>query len=195
MEYETVIGLEIHVELNTESKMFCGCSARVFGEKPNTHTCPVCLGLPGALPVANEKAVEHTAKIGLALNCGIAEFTLFHRKNYFYPDMPKNYQISQYGLPICINGYVDIEMEGLAPEGSDPRGCVRKVGITRVHLEEDTGKLTHVGVSGRIGGADYSLVDFNRAGVPLVEIVTEPDIRTPEEAKVFTQKLKSILEH
>ncbi len=185
MEYETVIGLEIHVELLTTSKMFCGCSARVFGEKPNTHTCPVCLGLPGSLPAINKKAVEYTVKIGLALNCEALSFTQFHRKNYFYPDMPKNYQISQYDFPFCVNGYLDVDMGDY----------VRQVGITRVHLEEDTGKLTHMGKSGRIGGADYSLVDFNRAGVPLVEIVTEPDIRTPEEAKVFTQKLKSILEH
>lgn len=185
MEYEVVIGLEIHVELSTESKMFCGCSARTFGEEPNTFTCPVCLGLPGSLPVINEKAVEYTAKIGLALNCEIAQSTLFHRKNYFYPDMPKDYQISQYDLPICIGGYVDVETKDLT----------RRVGITRVHLEEDTGKLTHISRTGRIGEADYSLVDFNRAGIPLVEIVTEPDIRSPEEAKAFTQKLKSILEH
>lgn len=185
MEYEAVIGLEIHVELSTESKMFCGCSARTFGEEPNTFTCPVCLGLPGSLPVINEKAVEYTAKIGLALNCEIAQSTLFHRKNYFYPDMPKDYQISQYDLPICIGGYVDVETKDLT----------RRVGITRVHLEEDTGKLTHISRTGRIGEADYSLVDFNRAGIPLVEIVTEPDIRSPEEAKAFTQKLKSILEH
>jgi len=195
MQYEVVIGLEIHVELNTESKMFCGCSARVFGEEPNTFTCPVCLGFPGSLPVPNEKAVEYTAKIGLALNCNVAGYTKFDRKNYFYPDMPKDYQISQYDLPICYGGYVNVEMEGLAPEGSDPRGYVRRVGITRVHLEEDTGKLTHIGESGRIGGADYSLVDFNRAGVPLVEVVTEPDIRTPDEAKAFAQKLKNIIEH
>ncbi|MDI6892821.1 MAG: Asp-tRNA(Asn)/Glu-tRNA(Gln) amidotransferase subunit GatB [Actinomycetota bacterium] len=185
MEYEAVIGLEIHVELSTESKMFCGCSARTFGEEPNTFTCPVCLGLPGSLPVINKKAVEYTAKIGLALNCEIARSTLFHRKNYFYPDMPKDYQISQYDLPICIGGYVDVETKDLT----------RRVGITRVHLEEDTGKLTHISRTGRIGEADYSLVDFNRAGIPLVEIVTEPDIRSPEEAKAFTQKLKSILEH
>ncbi|HDP69325.1 MAG TPA: Asp-tRNA(Asn)/Glu-tRNA(Gln) amidotransferase subunit GatB [Actinobacteria bacterium] len=195
MNYEAVIGLEIHVELNTESKMFCGCSARVFGEKPNTHTCPVCLGMPGSLPVVNEKAIECTAKIGLALNSKIASFTKFDRKNYFYPDMPKDYQISQYDLPICEGGCVDVEIAGLAPEGSDPRGYVRRVGITRVHLEEDTGKLIHIGESGRIGGAEYSLVDFNRAGVPLVEIVTEPDIRTPDEAKAFVQKLKNIIEH
>lgn len=184
MQYETIIGLEIHAELLTQSKMFCGCST-LFGEKPNTQVCPVCLGLPGSLPVINKKAIEYTIKIGLALNCEILKFTQFHRKNYFYPDMPKNYQISQYDLPLCIGGYVGIDMENYT----------RQVGITRVHLEEDTGKLIHIGETGRISGADYSLVDFNRAGIPLVEIVTEPDIRSPEEAKAFTQKLKSILEH
>ncbi len=184
MHYEPVIGLEIHVELSTQSKMFCGCAV-TFGEKPNTQTCPICLGYPGSLPVINEKAVEFTIKIGLALNCEVAPFTQFHRKNYFYPDMPKNYQISQYDLPVCTNGFVEVDMGSYA----------RKVGITRVHLEEDTGKLVHISETGRISGADYSLVDFNRAGIPLVEIVTEPDIRSPEEAKAFVQKLKSILEH
>lgn len=184
MKYEPVIGLEIHVELLTNSKMFCGCAVN-FGEDPNTLVCPVCLGHPGSLPVINQKAIEYTAKIGLAINCDIAKFTQFHRKNYFYPDMPKNYQISQYDLPLCSNGFIDLEMDGYT----------RRVGITRVHIEEDTGKLIHMGESGRIHGADYSLVDFNRAGTPLAEIVTEPDIRTPEEARVFLQKLKSILEH
>ncbi|MBI4744083.1 MAG: Asp-tRNA(Asn)/Glu-tRNA(Gln) amidotransferase subunit GatB [Actinobacteria bacterium] len=184
MQYESVIGLEIHVELLTESKMFCGCAVS-FGEESNTLVCPVCLGHPGSLPVINQKAIEYTIRIGHALNCDIAEFTQFHRKNYFYPDMPKNYQISQYDLPLCLNGFVDLEIEGYT----------RRVGITRVHIEEDTGKLVHMGESGRIHGADYSLVDFNRAGTPLAEIVTEPDIRSPEEARVFLQKLKSILEH
>lgn len=184
MQYEPVIGLEIHVELSTESKMFCGCAV-TFGEKPNTQTCPVCLGLPGSLPVINEKAIESTIKIGLALQCRVAPFTQFHRKNYFYPDMPKNYQISQYDLPLCVGGFIDVDMESYT----------HRVGITRVHLEEDTGKLVHISETGRIAGADYSLVDFNRAGIPLVEIVTEPDIRSPEEAKAFVQKLKSILEH
>jgi aspartyl-tRNA(Asn)/glutamyl-tRNA(Gln) amidotransferase subunit B len=184
MQYESVIGLEIHVELLTKSKMFCGCAVS-FGEESNTLVCPVCLGHPGSLPVINQKAIEYTAKIGLAINCDIAKFTQFHRKNYFYPDMPKNYQISQYDLPLCSNGFIDLEMDGYT----------RRVGITRVHIEEDTGKLIHMGESGRIHGADYSLVDFNRAGTPLAEIVTEPDIRTPEEARVFLQKLKSILEH
>ncbi|MDO8886585.1 Asp-tRNA(Asn)/Glu-tRNA(Gln) amidotransferase subunit GatB [Candidatus Oleimmundimicrobium sp.] len=185
MDYEVVIGLEIHVELDTESKMFCGCSTKFFSEEPNIFTCPVCLGMPGSLPVPNEKAIEYTVKIGLALNSKIASFTKFDRKNYFYPDMPKDYQISQYDLPICEGGSMDVEVNGFT----------RKISITRVHLEEDTGKLIHIGESGRIGGADYSLVDFNRAGVPLVEIVTEPDIRTPDEAKAFAQKLKNIIEH
>ncbi len=183
-DLEAVIGLEIHVELSTKSKMFCSSKVS-FGDPPNTHVCPVCLGMPGSLPVINERAVEYTALIGLALECEIAGFTQFHRKNYYYPDMPKNYQISQYDSPICGLGRVQVEMDDYE----------RTVGITRVHLEEDTGKLTHVGSGGRIAGADYSLVDFNRAGTPLAEIVTEPDIRTPEEAKAFVQKLRSILLH
>lgn len=181
--FEAVIGLEIHTELQTESKMFCGCSAKVFGREPNSAVCPVCLGLPGVLPVPNEKAVEWTVKIALALNCQVNRFSQFHRKNYFYPDMPKNYQISQYDYPIGQNGYLEIETSA----------GIRKIRINRVHLEEDTGKLVHVGKTGRISEAEYSLVDFNRAGVPLVEIVTEADIRTPEEAKVFMQTLRSIL--
>jgi aspartyl-tRNA(Asn)/glutamyl-tRNA(Gln) amidotransferase subunit B len=181
--YETTVGLEIHVELATSSKMFCGCEV-AFGGEPNTRTCPVCLGLPGSLPVANERAVEYTIMIGLALNCRIAERSVFHRKNYFYPDMPKNYQISQYDVPLCTGGYVDIEGD----LGS------RRVGITRVHLEEDTGKSIHVGGGGRIAESDYSLEDFNRAGTPLVEIVTEPDIRSAEEARAFVAELRAILE-
>jgi aspartyl-tRNA(Asn)/glutamyl-tRNA(Gln) amidotransferase subunit B len=181
--YETTVGLEIHVELATKSKMFCGCAVEFAGE-PNTRTCPVCLGLPGTLPVPNEKAVEYTMKIGLALNCHIADRSLFHRKNYFYPDMPKNYQISQYDLPLCERGYVDI---------SGDFGTSR-VGITRVHLEEDTGKSFHMGGTGRIADSDYSLEDFNRAGTPLVEIVSEPDIRSAEEARVFVGELRSLLE-
>ena len=182
--YESVIGLEIHVELNTKAKMFC--DSRVsFGEPPNSHVCPVCLGMPGTLPVINRKAVEFTARIGLAIESEIAEFTQFHRKNYYYPDMPKNYQISQYDLPICLGGNIEIDIEDKQ----------RRIGITRVHLEEDTGKLLHVGTSGRISEAQYSLVDFNRAGTPLAEIVTEPDIRTSEEARAFVQKMRSILLH
>lgn len=184
MAYEVVIGLEIHVELLTESKMFCG-SPTLFGEEPNTQTCPVCLGLPGSLPVINKKAVEYTIKTGLALNSEIAGFSQFYRKNYFYPDMSKNYQISQYDFPLCSGGLVQVDMGDYT----------REVRITRVHLEEDTGKLIHKGGAGRIAGADYSIVDFNRCGVPLMEIVTEPDICSPEEAKAFMQKLKSILEH
>jgi len=181
--YETTVGLEIHVELSTNSKMFCGCEVAFAGE-PNTRTCPVCLGLPGSLPVPNEKAIEYTMKIGLALNCSIASWSLFHRKNYFYPDMPKNYQISQYDNPLCANGSVEIK-------GSF--GSTR-VGITRVHLEEDTGKSIHVGGSGRIADSDHSLEDFNRAGTPLVEIVTEPDIHSAEEARVFVSELRALLE-
>ncbi len=182
--YEAVIGLEIHAELKTLSKMFCSCDAS-FGGEPNSRTCPVCLGLPGVLPVLNRRAVELAARLALAVGCEIAPYSIFHRKNYFYPDMPKNFQISQYDLPLGVGGHLDLEME---------EGVVR-VGITRVHLEEDTGKTVHVGKSGRIHGSEYSLEDFNRAGVPLLEIVTEPDIRTPEQARVFLQELKSIMEH
>ncbi len=184
--YEPVFGLETHVELGTVSKMFCGCSTE-FGAEPNTHTCPVCLGLPGALPVANEKAIESTIRIGLALNCSIAPWCRFARKNYFYPDMPKNFQTSQYDEPLCVEGYLDV------PYGDQ----VFRVGIERVHLEEDTGKNTHVGTSGRIHGADYSLVDYNRAGIPLVEIVTKPVPGTgalaPEVAKAYVTALRDIL--
>jgi aspartyl-tRNA(Asn)/glutamyl-tRNA(Gln) amidotransferase subunit B len=184
--YEPVIGLETHVELGTVSKMFCGCSTE-FGAEPNTHTCPVCLGLPGALPVANVMAIESTIRIGLALNCSIATWCRFARKNYFYPDMPKNFQTSQYDEPLCIEGYLDVAI------GDE----TVRVGIERVHLEEDTGKNTHVGTSGRIHGADYSLVDFNRAGIPLVEIVTKPVPGTgalaPVVAKAYVTQLRDIL--
>ncbi len=185
-KYEPVIGLETHVELGTASKMFCGCSTE-FGAEPNTHTCPVCLGLPGALPVANEKAIESTIRIGLALNCSIAPWCRFARKNYFYPDMPKNFQTSQYDEPLCVDGYLDVELGGQTV----------RVGIERVHLEEDTGKNTHVGTSGRIHGAEYSLVDYNRAGIPLVEIVTKPVPGTgalaPEVARAYVTELREIL--
>jgi aspartyl-tRNA(Asn)/glutamyl-tRNA(Gln) amidotransferase subunit B len=184
MEYETIIGLEIHAELSTSSKMFCGCSA-MFGGGPNTNTCPVCLGHPGSLPVANRTAIEYTIMLALALNCLITPRSLFHRKNYFYPDMPKNFQISQYDIPLSSGGCVEVDMGDY----------VRRVGITRVHLEEDTGKSIHIGESGRIHGADYSLEDFNRAGIPLAEIVTEPDIRSPEEARAFMQLLRATLEY
>lgn len=190
-KYEPVLGLEVHVELNTNSKMFCGCST-VFGGPPNTQTCPVCLALPGALPTVNEKAIESTIKIGLALNCSIAPFSRFARKNYFYPDMPKNFQISQYDEPICSNGFVDIEIE--TDEG--PKSF--RIEIERVHMEEDTGKSLHMGGStGRIHGAEYSLLDYNRAGIPLVEIVTKIVPGTgkyaPEVAKAYVAELRDIL--
>ena len=181
-KYESVIGLETHLELSTKTKMFCGCMLS-FGEEKNKYTCEVCLGHPGSLPVLNKKAVEYATKIALALNCRINERTIFHRKNYFYPDMPKNYQISQYDLPLGIEGYLDIDMGKYT----------RRVGITRVHMEEDTGKLIHTGSTGRISESESSIVDFNRAGTPLIEIVTEPDIRTPEEAWEYTTALRNLL--
>ena len=182
-EYETVIGLECHIELSTDTKMFCGCR-NAFGAPPNTNVCPVCLGLPGSLPVPNEKAIESIVRIGLALGSSIAPNSLFHRKNYFYPDMPKDYQISQYDLPVCVGGSLEIEVDGER----------RSIGITRVHMEEDTGKTTHVGLGGRIGQADHALVDYNRAGVPLVECVSEPDMRSPEEARAYFIELRATLE-
>jgi aspartyl-tRNA(Asn)/glutamyl-tRNA(Gln) amidotransferase subunit B len=183
-DYETVIGLECHVELSTATKMFCSC-ANVFGAPPNTQTCPVCLGHPGTLPVPNREAIARIIKIGLALDAEIAPHSLFHRKNYFYPDMPKNYQISQYDLPICVGGHLDIELAD---------GVARRIGITRVHMEEDTGKSTHGGGSGRIHDATYATLDFNRAGVPLVECVSEPDLRSPEEAAAYLRELRATLE-
>jgi aspartyl-tRNA(Asn)/glutamyl-tRNA(Gln) amidotransferase subunit B len=180
--YETVIGIETHCELGTATKMFCSCPT-TFGAEPNTQVCPVCLGEPGSLPVANGRAVEFAARIGLALHCRIAERSQFHRKNYFYPDMPKNYQISQYDEPLCVDGWLDVDVEGE----------VRRVGITRVHLEEDTGKTLHVGTTGRIHGADYSLIDYNRAGIPLVEIVSEPDLRSADEARAYAEELRAVL--
>ena len=183
-ELLTTIGLEVHVELKTATKMFCGCPVG-FGGEPNTRTCPVCLGHPGTLPVPNEKAIEYTTKIAMALGCHIAPSSIFHRKNYFYPDMPKNYQISQYDLPLGEHGALEVESEG----------AVHRIGITRVHLEEDTGKSTHVGGGGRIHDADYSLEDFNRAGTPLVEIVSEPDITTPDIARGYATELRAILEY
>jgi aspartyl-tRNA(Asn)/glutamyl-tRNA(Gln) amidotransferase subunit B len=183
-EYEAVIGLECHVELSTETKMFCGCR-NVFGAPPNTNVCPVCLGHPGSLPVPNREAIERIMTIGLALGSEIAQHSVFHRKNYFYPDMPKNYQISQYDLPVCVGGHLDVEL---------PDGSASRVGITRVHMEEDTGKTTHLSSSGRIHGADAAHVDFNRAGVPLVECVSEPDIRSAEEAAAYLRELRATLE-
>jgi aspartyl-tRNA(Asn)/glutamyl-tRNA(Gln) amidotransferase subunit B len=190
-KYDPVLGLEVHVELNTHSKMFCSCST-TFGAQPNTQTCPVCLALPGALPVVNATAIESTIKIGLALNCSIAPYSRFARKNYFYPDMPKNFQISQYDEPICFDGYVDVEIE--TDEG--PRQF--RIEIERVHMEEDTGKSLHVGgATGRIHGADYSLLDYNRAGIPLVEIVTKIVPGTgkyaPEVARAYVAELRDIL--
>ena len=180
--YETVIGIETHCELSTRTKMFCSCPA-TFGGEPNSQVCPVCLGEPGSLPVVNGRAIEFATLIGLALNCRIAEQSQFHRKNYFYPDMPKNYQISQYDEPLCVGGYLDVPVEGE----------MSRVGITRVHLEEDTGKSMHIGTTGRIHGAEYSLVDYNRAGIPLVEIVSEPDMRTADEARAYAEELRALL--
>src|SRR4051794_19521148 len=186
--YDPVLGLETHVELGTTTKLFCGCPT-AFGAEPNTQVCPVCLGLPGSLPVTNERAIEFTVRIGLALNCRIAEWCRFARKNYFYPDMPKNYQVSQYDEPLCIDGYLDVPMPG---------GSSYRVQIERVHLEEDTGKTLHVGgATGRIHGATHSLVDYNRAGIPLVEIVTKPLTGTGKDAAVtaraYVTELRELL--
>ena len=185
--FDPALGLEVHVELNTASKMFCGCST-AFGAPPNTQTCPVCLGLPGALPVVNAKAIESVIRIGLALNCSIAPWCRFARKNYFYPDMPKNFQTSQYDEPICFDGWTEVEVDGIT----------HRIEIERVHMEEDAGKLTHVGGStGRIQGADYSLLDYNRAGVPLMEIVTKPVLGTgaaaPRVARAYMTQLREML--
>ncbi|MEV0402815.1 Asp-tRNA(Asn)/Glu-tRNA(Gln) amidotransferase subunit GatB [Actinoallomurus sp. NPDC050550] len=175
--YEPVLGIETHIELGTTTKMFCGCST-VFGAEPNTQVCPVCLGMPGSLPATNRSAIEGIIKIGLALNCTIVEWCRFARKNYFYPDMPKNFQISQYDEPLCINGYLDVEVDGET----------YRVEIERVHMEEDTGKSLHVGgATGRIHGADFSLVDYNRAGIPLVEIVTKPIPATGDKAPLVAR--------
>ncbi len=181
VQYEAVIGLEVHAQLLTESKIFCGCSTR-FGEAPNSQTCPVCLGMPGVLPVLNRKAVEYAIRTALAVQGTIAPSSRFARKNYFYPDLPKNYQISQYELPLATGGAVELSLNGMA----------KRVGIRRIHLEEDAGKLLH---GGSMDQADYSLVDFNRCGVPLIEIVTEPDLRTPEEAAEFLKHLRTILQY
>ena len=174
IDFEAVIGLEVHVELKTATKIFCSCSTE-FGAEPNTHVCPVCLGLPGTLPTLNEKAVDLAAMAGMALNCKIAPYSKFDRKNYFYPDLPKAYQISQFDLPLCTEGYIDIESEGEK----------KRIGITRIHIEEDAGKLFH-----RDGA---TLIDCNRCGIPLIEIVSEPDMRSAAEAVAYLKKLRSIL--
>jgi aspartyl-tRNA(Asn)/glutamyl-tRNA(Gln) amidotransferase subunit B len=189
--YDPVLGLEVHVELGTRSKMFCGCPT-AFGAAPNSQVCPVCLGLPGSMPVLNAVAVESTIRIGLALNCTIASWCRFARKNYFYPDMPKDYQVSQYDEPLCFDGYLDVTVE--TPDGPQ----VFRVEIERVHMEEDTGKLTHTGgATGRIHGADYSLVDYNRAGIPLIEIVTKPITGTahlaPDVARAYVTELRDVM--
>lgn len=181
MAYEVVIGLEVHTELKTNSKIFCGCSTK-FGADQNTNVCPVCLGLPGVLPVLNAKVLEFAVRTGLSLNCEILPFSKFDRKNYYYPDLPKNFQTSQFDLPIAVNGYLDIEVNGET----------KRIGITRVHMEEDAGKLVH---AGSITKSEYALVDYNRTGVPLLEIVSEPDIRSAEEAKAYLEKIKAILQY
>ncbi|MEC9210187.1 MAG: Asp-tRNA(Asn)/Glu-tRNA(Gln) amidotransferase subunit GatB [Actinomycetota bacterium] len=176
--WELIVGLEVHVELATKTKLFCGCLNQ-FGSEPNTNVCPVCLGLPGSLPVVNETAVYYAMQLGRALRCSVNR-SVFARKNYFYPDMPKDYQISQYDMPTNLNGYLEL------PTGE-------AIGIERAHIEEDTGKTTHIGTSGRISGSDYSLVDYNRAGIPLIEIVSEPEIRTIEQAKAYVSELRYII--
>ena len=177
-DWEMVIGLEVHCELQTATKLFCGCR-NAFGDEPNVNICPTCLGLPGSLPVLNEQAVEFAMRIGAALHCEILP-SEFARKNYFYPDQAKDYQISQYDLPLNANGWLEL------PDGF-------RVGVTRAHMEEDTGKLTHIGASGRINAALHALVDYNRSGVPLVEIVSEPDIRTVAQARAYASELRGIL--
>src|SRR3989344_4047831 len=179
--YETVVGLEIHVELATATKMFCRCAVPTLSDAPNTRTCPICLGLPGALPYPNKKAIEDCIKIGLALNCSINTKSFFERKNYFYPDLAKGFQTSQFLHPFAEKGFLEIDLNGTR----------KKIGITRVHMEEDTGKLSHSTVEGK----EVSLIDFNRSSVPLVEIVTEPDIRSGEEARIFLTELQKIIRY
>ena len=185
-EYETVIGLEVHVELATKTKIFCGCST-AFGGAPNTHTCPVCTGMPGSLPVLNKQVVEYAVGVGLATNCSITQYCKFDRKNYFYPDNPQNYQISQLYLPICRDGYVEIEVPGDESKGIEP--IRKKVGIHEIHMEEDAGKLIHDDWEG------CSLVDYNRSGVPLIEIVSEPDMRSAEEVIAYLEKLRTTIQY
>ena len=178
MKYEAVIGLEVHAQMLTNTKIFCGCSTK-FGSEPNTQTCPICIGMPGVLPVLNKKVLEFAIRTGLATNCKISNYSRFARKNYFYPDLPKGYQISQYELPICEHGSIEIVVDGE----------VRKIGITRIHMEEDAGKNIHEGTG------NYSFVDLNRTGVPLMEIVSEPDIRSPKDAAEYMKKLRTILRY
>ncbi|HEY5650643.1 MAG TPA: Asp-tRNA(Asn)/Glu-tRNA(Gln) amidotransferase GatCAB subunit B, partial [Acidimicrobiia bacterium] len=180
--WEPVIGIEVHVELATQSKMFCGCAVG-FGEDPNTNVCPTCLALPGALPVTNGRAIEWITKIGLALNCEISEWSVFHRKNYFYADLPKNYQISQFDIPVCHDGWLDVDADGETV----------RIGIERAHQEEDTGKSLHIGDGGRIHAATETLLDFNRAGVPLVEVVSNPDIRSAAQARAYAQTIREVV--
>ncbi|MCS7055447.1 MAG: Asp-tRNA(Asn)/Glu-tRNA(Gln) amidotransferase subunit GatB [Thermoflexales bacterium] len=187
MEYEVVIGMETHVELDTHSKMFCACSARFFGAEPNTNVCPVCLGMPGALPVINKRAVEFAMMVGLALNCRIARHTFWERKSYWYPDLPKGYQISQYQYPLAYDGWLDVDVRDLSTGNWSEESVRRRIRIRRAHLEEDTGKLIHVG--------DKSYVDYNRSGVPLLEIVTEPDIRSADEAYAYLSTLQQIVRY
>ncbi|WP_303051701.1 Asp-tRNA(Asn)/Glu-tRNA(Gln) amidotransferase subunit GatB [uncultured Dialister sp.] len=182
MKYEAVIGLEVHTELQTTTKIFCSCRTS-FGADPNTNVCPVCLGLPGVLPVLNKKVLEYAVRAGLALNCEISRFSKFDRKNYYYPDLPKNFQTSQFDLPICEHGYLDVEVDGEK----------RRIRITRAHMEEDAGKLVHHGTS--ITDSDYSLVDYNRTGTPLLEIVSEPDMRSAKEAVAYMEKMRAILQY
>ncbi|HEY9852333.1 MAG TPA: Asp-tRNA(Asn)/Glu-tRNA(Gln) amidotransferase subunit GatB [Leptolyngbyaceae cyanobacterium] len=187
-QYEAIIGLETHCQLSTNTKIFCNCSTE-FGTPPNQNVCPICMGMPGVLPVLNEMVLEYAVKAGLALNCQIAPFSKFDRKQYFYPDLPKNYQISQFDLPIAEHGWLEVEL--VDDSGNATR---KKIGITRLHMEEDAGKLVHAG-SDRLSGSTYSLVDFNRTGVPLVEIVSEPDMRSGQEAAEYAQELRRILRY
>ena len=182
MKYETVVGLEVHTELKTNSKIFCSCTT-AFGGDHNTHVCPTCLGLPGTMPVFNQKVLEYAIKVGLALNCEIVLFNKFDRKNYYYPDLPKNWQTSQFDLPICVNGHLDVEVNGET----------RRIRINRIHMEEDAGKLVHSGAT--ISSSDSSNVDYNRTGVPLLEIVSEPDLRSGEEARQYVDKIRAIVQY
>ncbi|HHZ03505.1 Asp-tRNA(Asn)/Glu-tRNA(Gln) amidotransferase subunit GatB [Acetomicrobium hydrogeniformans] len=184
-EFIPVIGLEIHVQLSTKSKMFCSCSTDYIGARPNSHVCPICLGLPGSLPVINERAIMYAVRMALAMRCKVNTHTVFHRKHYFYPDLPKAYQISQYDLPLAVDGHLEVNDDGKA----------HKIRIQRLHLEEDAGKLVHAAIGGRLMGADYSLVDYNRSGVPLMEIVTQPDITSPKQAREFVSRLRQLVRY